>query len=166
MKLKLLLSAPLVLSLVMTGCNRSDAPAGAAEEPVAAPVSQSAPAPTSTRDTLAIGAGFALPRGFSMRSKSTSGEGTDAAHVARAEFQGSTREAGNVLRRSFDEAGFQQVSESEDAEGVATRIFRSADGQRVRVVFAPKGPALKIELQVENAEGLATFYWQDAAAPN
>lgn len=166
MKLKFLLSAPLMLSLVMTGCNRSDAPADAAEEPPAEPASQSIPAATSTRDTLAIGAGFVLPRGFSIRSKSVNGEGTDAAHVARAEFQGATRQAGNVLRRSFGEAGFQQVSESEDAQGVATRIFRSEDGQRVRVVFVPKGPALKIELQAENAAGLATFYWQNSAVPN
>ncbi|VXA95051.1 conserved hypothetical protein [Luteimonas sp. 9C] len=101
-----------------------------------------------------------------MRSRSTSGEGADISHVARAEFEGSTAQAANVLRRAFDEAGFQQVSTSEDAEGVATRIFRSAAGQRVRVVFVPKGPALKVELQMADASGLATFYWQDVVASN
>lgn len=161
---KYLLVAPLALVLVLSGCNRSDAPATeAAAESVAEPASQSNPTASPDRNTLAIGDGFALPRGFSMRSRSTSGEGADMAHVARTEFIGTPVEAANALRRSFTEAGFQQVSGSEDAEGVATRIFRSAQGQRIRVVLVPKGPALQVELQVTDAAGLATFYWQGAA---
>lgn len=167
MSSKYLLAAPLALGLVLSGCGRTDAPAtGAATTPAAESPSQAQPAAKAGRVTLAIGNGLALPSGFSMRSRSTSGEGADTSHVARAEFRGTPMEAGNALRKVFVEAGFQQASATEDAGGIATRIFRSGDGERVRVVLIPKGPALQVELQDADAAGLATFYWRDAARSN
>lgn len=164
---KYLLVAPLALGLVLSGCSRTDAPAaGEATTPAAESPPQSQPATEPGRVMLAIGDGLALPGGFSMRSRSTSGEGADISHVARAEFRGAPAEAGNALRKLFVEAGFQQASATEDADGVATRIFRSGDGERVRVVLIPKGPALQVPLQDAEAGGLATFYWRDGALSN
>ncbi|MGY1410419.1 MULTISPECIES: hypothetical protein [unclassified Luteimonas] len=164
---KYLLVAPLALVLALSGCGRTDAPTtGAATAPAAESASQAQPAAKAGRETLAIGDGVVLPGGFSMRSRSTSGEGADASHVARAEFRGAPAEAGNALRKVLVEAGYQQASATEDADGIATRIFRSGDGERVRVVLIPKGPALQVELQDANAGGLATFYWRDGASSN
>lgn len=164
---KYFFAVPLALGLALAGCNQTQAPETQAEGQPAAPVAPQAPAESrSNRNTIAIGDGVALPSGYTVRSKSTRGEGAEAAHVARAEFQGTPDAAGEALRRSLADAGFVQASVSEGEDGSVTRIFRSADQQRVRVVFLPKGPGLQIELQSADSGGLATFYWQDAPAAN
>lgn len=164
---KYFFAVPIVLGLALAGCNQTEAPETQAGGQAAAPASpaERPVASQSNRNTIAIGGGVALPRGYTVRSRSTSGEGAEASHVVRAEFKGTPDAAGDALRKSLANAGFKQTSVSEGGDASVTRIFRSVN-QRVRVVFLPKGPSLQVELQYPDSGGLATFYWQDPPISN
>lgn len=158
---KYVLAVPLVLGLALSACSKTEAPEAQGGATTAAPVTAPvAEAKQRVRDTLEIGDGLVLPKGFAIRSRSVRGEGADATRVARVEFPGTADDAGEALRSSFMKAGLRQASVTNAVDGTVTRVFRSSDGERVRVVLIPKGPALQVELQDPAADGLATLYWR------
>lgn len=161
MQIQHALVACVAVSLTLMGCNQADSPEAASlPEAPAASVDSTVVVP-DTAGRLHIGSGLALPAGFTHRSSETQGEGGDASHVARYEFDASAAEAANALRRTFVDQGYPQVGATEDGTTL-TRIFRSDEGLRLRVTLVPEGPDLKVDLISPQAAGLATFYWREA----